>query len=138
MMEIIFVWNCAKCWVDKSRLTLLSGQTSYSFLGNEITRLVRDINTGHRLSNRNLINMTSYFTINLNKGRKGGIKINLRKIWEKITIKPDPYPQRIIQKYLNCHNPNSTTTQHNKSWVWHKNDFTPPPPTTGNSMPAIS
>ena len=35
-----------------------------------------------------------------------------------------PWP--LITKY--CHNPNSTSTQL-KSWVWHENDFNPPPPT---------
>ena len=30
---------------------------------------------------------------------------------------------------VNCHNPNSTSTQL-KSWVWHENDFNPPPPQT--------
>ena len=38
---------------------------------------------------------------------------------------------------LNCHNPDSTTTQF-KSWVWHENNFTPPPPpTTRNSTSSI-
>ena len=44
----------------------------------------------------------------------------------------------------NCHNPKSTSTQLN-SWVWHENDFNPPPPTPThpppthtNSMSAIS
>ena len=36
---------------------------------------------------------------------------------------------------LYCHNPNSTTTQHNKSWIYHENDFTPPPPTTRHHPP---
>ena len=31
-----------------------------------------------------------------------------------------------LKETLNCHNPNSTSTQL-KSWVWHENDFNPPP-----------
>ena len=53
------------------------------------------------------------------------------------------FGQIILKRYLshhvkNCHNPNSTTTQL-KSWVWHKNDLTPPPPTTtGNSTSSFN
>ena len=46
---------------------------------------------------------------------------------------------KLIDKGYYCHNPYSAITQLNKSWVWHENDFTPPPTTTtANSMSAIS
>ena len=46
---------------------------------------------------------------------------------------------KLIDKGYYCHNPYSATTQLNKSWVWHENDFTPPPTTTtANSMSVIS
>ena len=44
----------------------------------------------------------------------------------------------LLAKKLSKPRPNHNSTKHNLSWVWHENDFTPPPPTTKNSMSAIS